>query len=151
MSRLFVIALLFCAVTTAMAYTTDSLPPPEGAYAATSDIIFANGMRDFTMSGFTGSIAPPGLLVTVSHSFGTTLNMDISTDAGYTWMSTSGSGPGWMSTKHTQDIGNTRYFDEEMTGLSATIFSPTLFLRESQCRSKRDVQSSGRSRAAADF
>jgi len=125
--------LLLCASSAAMAFTTDLLPPPEGTYVAAGPVFFANGviLANVAFSQFMGSIVPPAPLITTMHGFGSTLDMDVSMDQGQTWNHETISGPGSMSTKHYQDIGNVQYFAEEMISFTAVGSYSWFMLRES--------------------
>lgn len=131
-------AILACAASVAMAYSTDLLPPPEGSYTSNSNVTFVDGtvLRNIVLSGFTNSIPAPqsGIpfqQVNQVHSFGSTLDLDLSQDYGLTWMHQSVSVPGSMSTTLFDYVLQTRYYQEQLTGLTAYLYGGSLILRES--------------------
>ena len=130
---------MLCAVTAVMAFPTDWLPPPTGVYTGTNTVsYFTPGvgtilLRNFTLSGFTGSVPPPPLDGVLTHDFGSTASMELSFDGGVTWVGASGASPGRVWTYHYTDISPTRYFQEEMLSLNISGNGPfgSSMIRES--------------------
>ena len=104
-------------------FTVRELPPFNGVYVTPAmwHASFASGIviRDVRHRAFTASVTPPALGADVTHSFGSQVEMDVSTDNGGTW--TRATAPAGVSAfiHHSLDAGGVESYDTEMLNLSA--------------------------------
>ncbi|MCX6879766.1 MAG: HYR domain-containing protein [Verrucomicrobia bacterium] len=104
-------------------YTNNLMPPPHGRYVSlpASQAAFANAMifKNVVLRQFSASITPPLPGWSTSHTFGSQVEMDVSTDNGLTSNPVAASATiGMQITARLGDDGVTVYHDTEMATLS---------------------------------
>jgi hypothetical protein len=104
-------------------FTTNLLPPPNGVDASANGVSFAtyaNGIivRNVSHKRFTQGLPPPPPGGTQVHSFGSTVEMDVSLDGGATFQHVSAPASASMRVSHVADSGTTAVFDTEMLALN---------------------------------
>jgi hypothetical protein len=133
-------------------FPTSLMPPPEGRYYCPQPQLatFANGIviNGFFAGQFTLSspLPPPGNSLT--HSFGSQVEMEVSMDGGLTFNMFNAPASVTVLTTSTVDSGDTRYFDTEMLQLdiSGGSLPPGIMIRESPTRA-----STGRTSVRTDL
>jgi len=104
-------------------FPSPNLPPIGGSYLADLRDVharFASGqilLSDVIHEGFLSSFPPPPLLGTTTHSFGSTVNMNVSVDGGTTFNPFSAPAAVTVKVDSTSDVGSSRFFDTEMLQL----------------------------------
>jgi hypothetical protein len=113
--------------------TSNSLPPSDGVYVTPAQwhAAYANGIviRDVSHNRFTQNLPAPPLGATQTHTFGSTLSFQLSTDGGATFQPASGFANVSVIVTHTKDVGGESFYDTEMIALDLT--SGSLMVRES--------------------
>src|SRR5436190_7909445 len=104
-------------------FPSPNLPPIGGSYLADLRDVharFASGqilLSDVIHDWFLSSFPPPPLLGTTTHSFGSTVNMNVSVDGGTTFNPFSAPAAVTVKVDSTSDVGSSRFFDTEMLQL----------------------------------
>jgi hypothetical protein len=118
----------------------DVLPPPGGRYVNPfrrhQDYPGGFSVRNARHRLFLNSLPPPPLGTSATHSFGSTVDLEISTDGGRTFSAVSAPADVVVQDTHTQDVGPNQYFATEIQRLDIAGGSlpPTVRMRESPTR-----------------
>jgi hypothetical protein len=103
-------------------FVEKKLPPTNGVYVTPAmwHASFANGIviRDVRHRLFTASVAPPALGASLTHPFGSQVEMDVSTDNGGTWARASMPVGTDVSIEHTLDADGREQYATEMLALN---------------------------------
>ena len=122
-----------------VAEPTTLLPPPNDAYVSPQDwhALYAAGIviRDVKHKLFTGSQLPSDAGMTNTHSFGSQLDLEVSTDGGNTFQAVRASAPVTVQIAAISS-GSDQAFDTEMLSLSATLPNG-IMIRESPTEPSR--------------
>ena len=105
-------------------FNTNVLPPANGVYVSVQGFhaAYANGIiiQNVSHKGFTQGLPPPPPGGSQIHNFGSTVEMDVSSDGGLTFQHVSAPASVSARVTHTSDdpLTNTRFFDTEMLALN---------------------------------
>jgi hypothetical protein len=119
----------------------DLLPPPGGRYVNPfrrhQDYPGGFSVRNARHRLFLNSLPPPPLGTSATHSFGSTVDMEISIDSGRTFSAVSAPADVVVQDTHTQDVGPNQYFATEIQRLDIAggNLPASVRLRESPTRS----------------
>jgi len=117
-------------------YNSNCLPPLNAQYTGEFVLEFSNGLllRNPVHKNFTQCYPPPlNINDSNTYSFGSQVEMDVSTDGGITWLPVSASGTTVVRIKKTGQSGSAESYDTEMLQLniSGGSLPPVVMIRES--------------------
>jgi hypothetical protein len=103
-------------------FPSDNYPPLTGIYESEREKVtmWANGMmmKNIEHKHYTQSFPPPALGANTTMTFGATIEFDLSTDGGLTWINIVAPTSDHIYLNHTDDDGVASFFDIEMQGLN---------------------------------
>ncbi|MEI6695711.1 MAG: HYR domain-containing protein [Bacteroidota bacterium] len=123
---------------TGQLYASKCFPPLLAKYEWDFDYVGSGFfMRKLVLNNFTQCVDPPmNIDEELTHTFGSHLDMEVSTDFGGLWVGSNATGMAEVKIKKTVQNGSTEYYDTEMLQLNlsgGTSFTPVM-IRESPTR-----------------
>ena len=129
---------------------TNQLPAADGMYNAPEAFATYGGglilVRDWSQRAMDSSVAVPAPGMPVTHSFGSQVEMEVSTDGGVTWVPVVASVPSTVQTAYLGVVGGETEYAEEMLSLNISGGGLPLGI---MIRESPTLASSGQTRAQA--